>query len=168
MAKKNEMKFLTGLKKDFKRHGHYFYKIPDTPISARFMIPKPFDCFIGMFGSYGGLEAKYADSKKDKSVKWNDLRPNQHEGLQDIIDRGGLGYVVYQIKFGRENRMYFWEYREFRRLIWKHKKGAAKVMPMDIVDKMPYVLGKKNKFDVLEYDLTAFEEDWNIAKEIYG
>lgn len=114
------------------------------------------------------MEAKYLDSSKDKSVNWNDLRANQHEGLTDIINRGGLGYVIYQIKFGRELRMYFWEYREFCRLIEKHRRGRFKTIPMDIVESFSYVLGKKNRFDVLEYDLRSFEEDWKIAKEIYG
>lgn len=173
MAQSREMKFLTGLKKDFKRHGHHFYKIPDAPMAQRFMIPRPFDCYVGMKGESGrlhmaGMEAKFLDSAKAKAVKFNDLRETQHVGLAKVIADGGLGWVFYQIKFGREMRMYFWEYREFTRLCEKHGTSKVSKIPMAIIESMGHVKGFKNRFDVLEYKLDTFERSWEIAEEVYG
>lgn len=168
MSKKNEMKFLTGLKKDFKRHGHYFYKIPDAPMAQRFMIPRPFDCFIAVGGRFAGMEAKFLDSAKDKSVRFKDLRETQHVGLEKAIAHKGLAWVFYQIKFGRELRMYFWEYREFCRLCEKYGTSKVKKIPMATIEGLSHVQGHKNRFDVLEYDLSPFERSWEIAEEVYG
>lgn len=175
MTKKCEMKFLTGLKKDFKRHGHHYYKIPDAPMAQRFMIPRPFDCYIGMREESGlgrlhmaGMEAKFLDAAKDKSVKFKDLRETQHVGLAKMIADGGLAWVFYQIKFGREMRMYIWEYREFTRLCKKYGTSKVAKIPIAIVESMGHTLGVKNRFDVLEYDLGPFERAWEIAEEVYG
>ena len=166
--RKLEQKFLTGLKKDFRRHKFHFYKIPDSPSSGRFLISKPFDCYIAVKGRIGGMEAKYADSRASKSLSWKDLRESQHEGLSKMIRDGGLSYVFYQVKFGKELRLYFWEYREFERLTKLHARGKYQIIPMDIVEKLPHIVGKKNRFDVLEYDLTPFEEDWEMTEDLYG
>lgn len=173
MSKKAEMKFLTNLKKDFKRHDLYFYKIPDTPATIRFQIAKPFDCYIGKRGEsgrleMGGMEAKYLDSSKHKAAKLNDLRETQHKGLSDMIEKGGQAWVFYQIKFGREFRMFYWEYREFIRLCNLYGTEKVPKIPMEILEGMSYVLGHKNRFDVLEYDLSLFERAWEMIGEIYG
>ena len=166
--RKLEQKFLTGLKKDFRRHGHHFYKIPDAPSASRFLVPRPFDCYIGVNGRLGGMEAKYADSGASRSISWKDIRDNQHEGLTKMIRDKGLAYIFYQIKFGRELRLYFWEYREFKRLMDKYARGKTRVINMDILDGMPHIVGEKNKFDRLEYDLTLFERDWEMTEDLYG
>lgn len=166
--KKLEMKFLTGLRKDFKRHDLYFYKIPDTPATIRFQIAKPFDCFIGVDGGLGGMEAKYLDGDKKASIKLNDLRETQHVGLQDMIDKGGQAWVFYQIKFGRELRLYFWEYREFVRLCKKFGSNSCPRIPVKDLEGQRYILGAKNRFDVLEYELGPFIEKWRVIGEIYG
>jgi len=173
MSKKAEMKFLTGLKKDFKRHKLHFYKIPDTPTSIRFQMAKPFDCYIGKRGESGkletgGMEAKFLDASKGKSVNFKDLRETQHKGLSDMIDDGGQAWVFYQIKFGREMRLYFWEYRDFVRLCEKYGNSRSKIIPLSEVEGMSHIVGKKNRFDVLEYDLSLFERAWEMIGEIYG
>ena len=168
MSKKNEMKFLTGIKKDFRRHGHYYYKIPDAPMAERFMIPRPFDCFIALKGRFAGMEAKYLDAAKDKSVTYKQLRETQHKGLSEAIRDGGLAWVFYQIKFGKELRLYFWEYREFCRLCRKYGTSKVNKIPMVILEGLDHVKGHKNRFGVLEYDLTTFERSWEIAEEVYG
>jgi len=168
MAKKNEMAFLTGLKKDFKRHKLYFYKIPDSPTAPRFMIAKPFDCFISVDAGLGGMEAKYMDTAKDKSAKHNDLRENQHAGLQEIIENGGQAWVFYQIKFNKELRLYYWEYRDFVRLCELHGSGKSKNIPLKALEDMKYIIGHKNKAKVLEYDLRPFIASWGIIGDIYG
>lgn len=172
-TKKLEMKFLTGLKKDFKRHKLHFYKIPDSPTAERFMIAKPFDCYVGKRGEsgrleMGGMEAKYLDASRHKAVKLNDLRENQHRGLSKMIENGGQSWVFYQIKFGRELRLYFWEYRDFCRLCEKYGTEKVPKIPMSVLEVMDHVKGHKNRFDVLEYDLGPFERAWEIIGEIYG
>lgn len=172
MSKKLEMKFLTDLKKDFKRHDLHFYKIPDTPTSIRFQMAKPFDCYIGKkregILEMGGMEAKYLDASKGKSVNFKDLRETQHAGLSKMIDDGGQAWVFYQIKFGKEKRLYFWEYRDFARLCEKYGNSRSKIIPLEAVEGMDHIKGKVNRFDRLEYDLTLFERAWDIIGEIYG
>lgn len=114
------------------------------------------------------MEAKYLDTSKDKSVTMKQLRENQHIGLKDIIDRGGQGWVFYQIKFGRELRFYFWEYRDFVRLCDLHGTRKTKRIPLSVLESMPYIVGIKNRFNVLEYKLERFVEAWEMIGEIYG
>lgn len=114
------------------------------------------------------MEAKFLDTAKDKSVTMKQLRENQHEGLKDVIARGGQGWVFYQIKFGRELRLYFWEYRDFVRLCDLHGNRRTKKIPLSVLETMDYTIGVKNRFDVLEYNLERFVEAWEMIGEIYG
>jgi hypothetical protein len=144
-------------------------------MAARFMIAKPFDCYISVDGALGAMEAKYLDTNVTKTkagkprpgAKWvcyKDLRDNQHEGLLEVMKYGGQAWVFYEIKVGKEHRLYTWDYSTFRRLCMQHD-GAHLRIPMDIVLKLPHVKRGHTKFYSSTYDLTYFISEWKRHAE---
>ena len=115
---KPEQQFLTDLKRSFKRRGVWFYKIPDTPVSARFTPAKPFDAVLCFDSNFIGLEAKWLDwTKRSSGLSFKMLRETQHLGLSDIEKNKGMALVALGVRVARGDvRAYFWEYSRFKKL----------------------------------------------------
>lgn len=153
---RKEAAFLTVLKKDFKRRGHWFYKIPDSPSAMRFMISKPFDVFVGMFNRFAGCEAKFLPGPEAFGVRH--LRDVQIDGLDKVTARGrGLGFVWLEVHWSRGvYRFYWFEWEEFK------AKGAYTKKELE---KLKNYVERTSKG---RYDLRPFEADFKYHAALKG
>lgn len=153
--RKPEMKFLTDLKKSFKRQGVWFYKIPDTPPTARFTPAKPFDAVLCVEGGLVAIEGKWLDwtnEKGKRSFGYNDLRDSQKLGLQHIEDHNGQSWVALGLRAKRGDvRALFWEHRIFKKLCQSFDGN----IPRDVLEETPFIPLHKDKL----YDLTQLMEE---------
>lgn len=101
-----EVDFLTTLKHAFKKHGAFYFKLPDADRAARFMIPKPCDSIICLDGHFIGLEGKFSRNPEPFGMK--DLRESQKTGLQAVLNAKGVSLVALEVKTLK--RAYFWPY----------------------------------------------------------
>lgn len=141
--RKNEMKFLTDLKKSFKREGAWFYKIPDSFGNARFTPAKPFDAIMCVNGGFISVEGKWLDiSENKRGFSYKDLRDSQQLGLQHVEDHGGQSWVALGLRVKRgENRALFWEHKDFKKLC----QSFDGTIPWQELIKMPFVKYRTDK-----------------------
>lgn len=169
MSKKAEQTFLSTIGRDFKDSGYHFYKIPDT-LGMSFTLPKPFDCYISVDGRLGGMEAKAVDmndverrdgtvKKGRRSLRWDDLRANQHEGLEDVLKVGGVSFVFYEVKIGKEFRFYSFMYPQFKELCFDDSRYGRSI-PLSVLETLPYAKRELNRYGSHSYDLTHFLAQW--------
>ena len=141
------MKFLSDLKKSFKRHGAWFYKIPDTPTSLRFTPAKPFDVVLCVEGAFVSMEGKWLDwtDKKGYAFKYDDLRDSQKLGLQHIEDHKGISYVTLGLRAARGDvRALFWEHKDFKQLCEDNNGRISREM----LEQTPFIPCVDKKYDL--------------------
>lgn len=130
MAKnKDEAKFTTYFKNRMKAHYGskvHWFKIPDGGF-GRFLIPKPYDTVVCLKGQMIALEFKY--KKGLSAIGMYDLRPSQIDGLQSVVDSGGLALIIFEIKVARANyKMLTFEYTDFKAKGSIKKKELAEMV----------------------------------------
>lgn len=112
--KQEEQKFLNIIRKEFKRHKQFFYKVPDT-LGQRFTPAKPCDAFSGVFGHLVAIEGKFLDGYQAFGMRH--IQESQIEGLNAAIDRGCMAYIFLEIKVSPRLRIFkFWDWEYFRGL----------------------------------------------------
>lgn len=152
MAKnKREMAFTTEFKRPFKKRGHFFYKIPDSPSAMKFMISKPFDAFACVDGLSVAMEIKVL--KGYQAFGMRHLRPNQIEGLEKH-SKSGQSYVILEVHAGRgDYRLLFWRWDVFKDLCEKNngsiKKPLLESMPFEQTNGEGYELNAL--FESIDY-----------------
>lgn len=148
-----EAKFLTDLKKSFKREGAWYYKIPDTPPTERFTPAKPFDSVLCVNGGLVAIEGKWLDwTKGDSGFSFKMLRDSQILGLQDVEAAKGISYVALGLRAARGDvRALFWEYRVFKSLC-EMNRG---VIPRKELEQTKYFPLRKDA----QYNLSPFVQE---------
>lgn len=125
--KKLEAKFTSYFKNQMKIQYPkvHWHKIQDSYI-GRFLMPKPYDAFMLLKRHHISIEFKYND--KPTALNLNDLRPSQHDGLQETVDNGGLALVIYEMKMSRGQYVVVTlTYNEFKALKSVHVKNLREV-----------------------------------------
>lgn len=144
-----ESKFLAELVHSLKSDGAWCYKIPDTPTSMvlglRYTPEKPSD-IIGCYnGKFFAIEGKQI--KQYKAFGMNAMRPSQISNLNDIIAKGGRGFVFLNIRIKgvkgetkQENKLVIFDWKDFSKLQESIKKRD--------VENLPCIFGSKGQFDL--------------------
>ena len=150
---KPEQKFLTDLKKAFKRQKVWFYKIPDTPPTDRFTPAKPFDAVLCVKGNFVAAEGKWLDwTKGDSGFSYKMLRDSQKLGLSHVSEAQGLSFVVLGLRAARGDiRALFFEHSAFKKLC----DQCGGTIPKAKLLETPYFPLRKDK----GYDLTEIVEN---------
>lgn len=145
------MAFCTSIKKAFKKEGHFYFKMPDSPSAKRFMIAKPFDSIACVNGTSVAIEAKAL--KGYQAFGMRHLRPNQVEGLEKHSQSKGISIVILEVHAGRgDYRCLFWEWKQFK---YACLNGSIKKKDLEA---KPFIQRDKNGlydldhlFDLIDY-----------------
>lgn len=153
-----EAKFTTEIVRSLRYHGGWAYKIPDAPITkeilkiTRFTAAKPSDivaCFDSLFVA---IETKQL--KKWKALSIRDFRPEQIEGLTNIVAHGGRAFVFVNIRINTkgqpyENRLLIYDWAT-----WGEKLQAKSIHAKELKERIHYksfMVDEKRIFDLTEW-----------------
>jgi hypothetical protein len=160
IEKQNAMKeafFSTETIRSVRYHGGWAYKIPDAPITkeilkiTRFTNAKPCDivCCFGM--KFVAIETK--QFKKWKALSKHDFRPEQIEGMTNIVNQGGRAFVFLNIRINTkelyENRLIIFDWKT-----WGPILSTGSVHAKELKERVYYssfMVDEKRIFDLTEW-----------------
>lgn len=138
MTRGKETACTTELIKSIFAAGGFAWKIPDPTPGGYKTAKRPFDVFGCFNGKMFAIEAKYMPRYGPFGP--NKLAEHQHKALGQVLDAGGLSYVVLFVSSHRKNRLFVFKYADFRRL----SKSYTHVQMLD----MPYIEKKGSVYNV--------------------
>jgi len=150
--------FSTEIVRSLRYHGGWAYKIPDAPITkeilkiTRFTAAKPSDivaCFDSLFVA---IETKQLKTWKALSIR--DFRPEQIEGLTNIVAHKGRAFVFVNIRINKkgqpyENRLIILDWA-----VWGERLQAKSIFAKELKERAYYksfTVDEKRIFDLTEW-----------------
>lgn len=153
-----EAKFTTEVVRSLRHYGGWAYKIPDAPITkeilkiTRFTAAKPSDivsCFDSLFVA---IETKQLKTWKALSIR--DFRPEQIEGLTDIVANKGRAFVFVNIRISGKGKTYENRLLIYDWAIWGERIKKKSIFAKELKERPHYnsfIVDEKRIFDLTEW-----------------
>lgn len=153
-----EAKFTTEIVRSLRHYGGWVYKIPDAPITkeilkiTRFTAAKPSDivsCFDSLFVA---IETKQL--KKWEALSIRDFRPEQIEGLTNIVAHKGRAFVFVNIRINTKGRPYENRLLIYDWAVWGERIKQKSIFAKELKERPYYksfMVDEKRIFDLTEW-----------------
>lgn len=154
--------FSTETIRSIRHFGGWGYKIPDAPITkeilkiTRFTNAKPCDIVACFDGKFVAVETK--QFKKWKALSRHDFRPEQIEGMTNIVANNGRAFVFLNIRISEkgqpyENRLIIFDWK-----VWGPVLSVGSIHAKELRQRVHYtsfLIGdepnQKRVFDLTEW-----------------
>lgn len=168
-----ESKFTNEVRRSFEHVGHYFYKIPDSPLSqgmnSGMAYEKPCDAVAGVYGEFVGIETKLM--KEFRALSLRDMRPSQIKHLTRMIETGNKAFVFLNVRISspfpakRVNRLIVFEWGALYKRLLVSSIKKKEIMQLNYTKKSPPFVDKRNKKVDGVFDLSLFHAQLVTTKD---